>query len=119
MVFTGFILSATHMGLAQYENNATQEKGALEELPGIIKLVTPEYPPSAKASGLEGTVWIKVWVGKDGSVKEAIVEKSDKEVFNQTALSAATQCKFSPAKMNGTPVDIWVKIPFIFRKAQS
>ena len=75
----------------------------------------PVYPEIARRAGVEGTVWVKIWVDKEGNPKKAQVLKSDAELFNQPAIDAAMRWKFTPAIMNNGPVSVWVSIPFKFR----
>jgi periplasmic protein TonB len=75
----------------------------------------PVYPEIARRAGVEGTVWVKIWVDKEGNPKKALVQKSDAELFNQPAIEAALKWKFTPAIMNNGPVAVWVSIPFKFR----
>lgn len=75
----------------------------------------PVYPEIARRAGVEGTVWIKIWVDKEGNPKKAIVQKSDAQLFEQPAIDAAMKWKFTPAIMNNGPVAVWVSIPFRFK----
>ncbi|MFA6468072.1 MAG: TonB family protein [Bacteroidota bacterium] len=75
----------------------------------------PVYPEIARRAGVEGTVWVKIWVDKEGNPKKAQVLKSDAELFNQPAIDAAMKWKFTPAIMNNGPVAVWVSIPFKFK----
>ena len=87
----------------------------VEDVPKIILHPSPEYPPLALRAGLEGNVYVKALVDKDGSVKRAFLLKADNEIFAQAALDAALKWTFTPALMNGKPVKVWVSIPFRFR----
>jgi protein TonB len=86
-----------------------------EKAPESVKQVTPKYPDLATRAGLEGTVWVKIWVDKAGKPKKAVVQKSDAEIFNQPATEAAMQWIFTPAMMKNGPVSVWVSIPFRFK----
>ncbi len=88
---------------------------AVEKEPVVLLNPAPVYPEIAMRAGLEGTVYVKMWVGRDGSVKRAEVVKSTSEFFNESALAAAHRWTFSPAIMNQTPVSVWVTVPFRFR----
>jgi protein TonB len=79
----------------------------------------PVYPEIARRAGVEGTVWVKIWVDKEGNPKKAQILKSDAELFNQPAIEAAMKWKFTPAIMNNGPVAVWVSIPFKFRLNQT
>lgn len=91
----------------------------VEKQPAPVKQVQPTYPEIARRAGVEGTVWIKIWVDKEGKAKKAQVIKSDAELFNQVALDAAMQWVFTPAVMNNGPVAVWVSIPFKFKLNQA
>jgi protein TonB len=86
----------------------------VEKTPVPVKTVKPEYPEIAKRAGVEGTVWVKIWVDKEGKPRKAVVLKSDAEIFNEPATQAAMQFLFTPAMMNNGPVSVWVTIPFRF-----
>ncbi|MCU0453034.1 MAG: energy transducer TonB [Bacteroidetes bacterium] len=88
---------------------------AYEKEPVVVRKVDPKYPEIALRAGLEGNVYLKVWVDKEGKVRKAVVLKSDAEIFNQAAIDAATQWVFTPAVMQKGPVSVWVSIPFRFR----
>ena len=92
-----------------------------EKGPEIVKKVTPKYPEMALRAGLEGTVWVKILVDKDGKPKKAVVIKSTVDILNDAAVEAAMQFLFTPAVMNNGAVRVWVAIPFKFylRDAQS
>jgi len=79
----------------------------------------PTYPEIARRAGVEGTVWVKIWVDKEGNPKKAQILKSDAELFNQPAIEAAMKWKFTPAIMNNGPVAVWVSIPFRFKLNQA
>jgi protein TonB len=87
----------------------------VEKEPQIVKRSMPKYPDMALRAGLEGTVWVKILVDKDGKPKKAVVIKSTTEIFNDAATEAAMQFIFTPAVMNNGPVKVWVSIPFKFQ----
>ncbi|MBI3195838.1 MAG: TonB family protein [Ignavibacteriae bacterium] len=86
----------------------------VEKQPVPVKQVPPEYPDIAKRAGVQGTVWVKCLVDKEGKVKKAVIMKSDAEIFNEPAIQAALQWVFTPAIMNNGPVAVWAAIPFRF-----
>ena len=91
----------------------------VEKQPTAIKAPPPLYPEIARRAGVEGTVWVKIWVDKEGKAKKAQIIRSDAELFNQAALDAAMQWSFTPAVMNNGPVAVWVSIPFKFKLNQT
>ncbi|MFA5803604.1 MAG: energy transducer TonB [Melioribacteraceae bacterium] len=86
----------------------------VEKLPEMIESANPQYPEIAKRAGIKGNVFVKVLIDKDGSVKKAVVIKSENEIFNQSSVDAATKSKFTPALNNGQPVAVWLVIPYKF-----
>jgi protein TonB len=89
----------------------------VEKEPVPVKKVEPKYPELAMRAGLEGKVWVKIWVDKEGRPKQVVILKSDAEIFNEPAVEAAKQWVFTPAYMNNGPVAVWVSIPFRFKLA--
>ena len=87
----------------------------VEKGPQIVKQVVPIYPDMARRAGLEGVVWVKILVGKDGKPVKVAVAKSSTEIFEEPALEAARQFLFTPAVMNNGPVKVWVSVPFRFK----
>jgi protein TonB len=86
-----------------------------EKGPVPVREIRPEYPEIARRAGVEGTVWIKILVDKEGKAKKAVVMKSDAEIFNESAIKAALQYVFTPAMMNNGPVAVWAAVPFKFK----
>jgi protein TonB len=86
----------------------------VEKEPVVVKKVEPKYPELAMRAGLEGKVWVKIWVDKEGKPRQVIVLKSDAEIFNEPSVEAAKQFVFTPAYMNNGPVAVWVSVPFKF-----
>ncbi len=74
------------------------------------------YPDSAKAAQIEGNVWVRVLVDRQGNVRKALIAKgSGKEVgFEEAALTAARQATWKPAMLNGKPVASWVSYEIKF-----
>ncbi|MBI4429252.1 MAG: TonB family protein [Ignavibacteriales bacterium] len=87
----------------------------VEKEPQVVKSVQPKYPEVARLAGIEGTVWLKILVGKDGKPKKVVVLKEvPKGMFTDAATEAAMQFLFTPAIMNAGPVACWVAVPFRF-----
>lgn len=90
----------------------------VEIMPEMIHEVKPDYPRMAKQAGLDGRVWIKVLISKEGTVREAVVAKSSGNgSLDEAALSVAKQNRFKPGIQNGRPVAVWVtyKVDFVLK----
>jgi TonB family protein len=91
------------------------ESVPFERTPAIIKIVEPIYPAIARGAGLEGSVYVKIWIDKMGKPKKVVIQKSASDIFDQAVIEAVRQFVFRPARMQSRPVDAWVSIPFHFR----
>ncbi|MEP7028562.1 MAG: TonB family protein [Candidatus Eisenbacteria bacterium] len=84
-----------------------------DEEPQAVFRVQPAYPPLAQAAGMEGQVIVRLLIGVDGGVRRAEIERSS-AMFDDFALAAARQWTFTPAKANGHPVVVWIRLPVRF-----
>ncbi|MGB8658501.1 MAG: TonB family protein [Candidatus Zixiibacteriota bacterium] len=76
-----------------------------------------EYPPLARQAGIEGTVWIKALVDKNGDVRDAFVFKPSGTSlgFEEEAKQGAFKIKYKPAISNHQPVAVWVVYAVCFK----
>ena len=74
-----------------------------------------KYPEKARKMGLQGRVYVKVLVSKEGKPKDIEVSESTDEIFEQPAMDAIKEVTFSPAMKNGEAVNTWVTIPIDFK----
>lgn len=86
---------------------------AYEEAPVLIQLPPPIYPEMARQAEVEGTVVVRVLIGKDGKVADAKVTEGI-PMLNDAALRSARQARFKPALQQHKPVAVWVQIPMAF-----
>lgn len=97
------------------------EAAPVEETPVIwkMKLIDmrpPVYPPRCLRMGIEGTVRLRVLVGEDGRPQEVTVAKSSGDAgLDQSAIDAAREWRFEPARRNGEPVRAWAMVPIEFK----
>ena len=87
----------------------------VEKQPQPIKQPIPKYPELAIREGMEGTVFVKILVDEYGSPKQAIIYKSDNEVFNESAIETAMNSRFTLVVMYNGGVACWVVIPYRFK----
>jgi len=106
-------------GLMSGVENDADEPGIdevvpVDKSPEMVVVVLPQYPEMAIRAGLEGTVWVKLLVGKDGKVLKTVVVKSTAEIFNDVTAEAAMKFVFTPAYTHAGPLKAWIEIPFKF-----
>lgn len=90
---------------------------AVESMPVVLNQSQPQYPDSARQAGIEGSVWVKVLIDKEGKVRDGMIAKdSGKKVgFEAAALVAAMQTTWKPATQKGKPVAVWVSYQVAFK----
>jgi TonB family protein len=86
---------------------------AVEKEPRLIQMDTPLYPELAREAGVEGQVLVRVLVGRDGLVRDAVVIRSV-PMLDAAALAAARTAVFKPALQHDTTVAVWIVIPIEF-----
>jgi len=82
--------------------------------PRLLLSPDPQFPESARDGKIQGVEILKVLVGTDGRVKEARVMRSLSPAFDEAAITAVKQWKFSPASKDGEPVAAWSSIEITF-----
>lgn len=87
-----------------------------DELPQLVRSVTPVYPDIAREAGVEGTVKLLLLIGLDGRVLKAIVQpRGSVPMLDQAAITAALASVFTPALVNSRPVKVWVTQDYRFK----
>jgi len=88
-----------------------------EEAPVWISYVHPKYPELAQRANIQGMVWVKALVDKEGKVRDAIISKESgaNAGFEEAALEAARQMVWKPAISNGQPIAVWVSYSVEFK----
>ncbi|MCM2270085.1 MAG: TonB family protein [Thermoanaerobaculia bacterium] len=82
--------------------------------PKRISHVTPDYPASEKAGGVQGLVVVAMRIDTEGRVRDARVERSLGAAFDEAALAAVRQWRFEPARRAGRAVDYDFRVTINF-----
>lgn len=83
-----------------------------------ISLPKPDYPPDARAAGVEGVVVVQVMIDEQGNVTEAHPISGPKQL-QEVSVNAALQAKFSPTLLSGEPVKVTGVLVYNFGRPQS
>lgn len=68
------------------------------------------YPHTAQENKLTGEVCLILKIDKDGKVKSVTIDKSSGyHILDKSATTFAKQFKYKPAKLNGQPVEFYIK----------
>ena len=96
------------------EEEEILEVWKVEQKPRLIRRAIPEYPGFALRAGLQGSVMLKVLLGKDGKAESIQVLKGE-EIFRKSAKEAVGKFLFEPARQSDRPVKVWLVIPIHFK----
>ena len=90
----------------------------VEKVPECVNLAmvrsSIEYPKLAIESGQQGSVIVRILVGTDGKVIR-IGAITGPEVFYEVVKEKAMDLEFTAGLQNGTPVKVWMTVPFRFK----
>lgn len=76
----------------------------------------PAYPAVAQRSGEEGTVMLRVLVGRDGSpLKVEVDQTSRSRLLDRAAQDAVKGWRFVPARRGTENIEDWVRVPVSFK----
>jgi TonB family protein len=74
-----------------------------------------EYPESVRILGIEGTVYLELWIDKEGNVRNVKLAKSLYSTLDKIAVQNAKNLKFSPAMQRDKPVAVRLSFPVTFK----
>jgi len=75
-----------------------------------------EYPLIAQENGVQGTVFVRFVVDKDGSIIMVEIIRGVDPVLDKAAMAAVTDAPdWEPGKQRGKPVRVCCTIPIVFR----
>lgn len=76
----------------------------------------PPYPATARRSGQQGRVLLRVRVSAAGAAEEVLVRESSGHArLDEAARDTVRRWRFVPARRGAQPVPAWVLIPISFR----
>lgn len=96
------------------EEEEILEVWKVEQKPRLVRRAIPVYPQFALRAGLQGSVMLKVLLGKDGKAESIRVLKGE-QIFRKSAEDAVRNFLFEPARQSDRPVKVWLVIPIHFK----
>ncbi len=87
--------------------------GGVIQPPTRLVHVNPIYPPLALAARKEGMVILEALIGEDGSIR-AVKLLRPAPLFEEAAIAAVRQWRFSPTLLNGEPVPLVLTVTVAF-----
>jgi TonB family protein len=80
----------------------------------LVQSVLPVYPDVAKQAGIEGSVRVKAYIGKDGTVQSLKVVSGPPALVDAAA-EAVRQWRYQPTLVDGKPVNVITTVTVDFR----
>jgi len=90
------------------------EEYLVSEMPSVLSEVRPQYPPQARAEGLEGAVVMDILIDEKGKVRQASLVEGP-EIFRAGALEAIKKFLFRPAQVDGSAVAVRIRYTLKFQ----
>ncbi|MBZ0198229.1 MAG: energy transducer TonB [Ignavibacteriaceae bacterium] len=84
-------------------------------IPALYKKI--KYPNIAKQSGLEGKVYVLIYVNENGGVDDVKIIKSLGGGCDEAAIDAVKQTKFIPGKNKGAAVKVKLSLSVTFKQS--
>jgi len=82
----------------------------VDEAPKATYQSPMDYPPRARAQGLEGYVVLSLLIGLTGEIEQVeVVESFPEGIFDEAALTGVRQWRFDPALYQGQAVRSWAR----------
>jgi protein TonB len=79
----------------------------------LIRKVSPNYPPLAKAARIQGHVLLQAEISKDGTIQNLQLI-SGHPMLAPAAIEAVKQWRYKPYLLNGEPVAVETQVDVIF-----
>ncbi len=120
MVFALWVASVlSQVPLEDAGTASTQDAGVgvtapVIEPPSAQCTGTPRYPPGERASGIHGTVALRISLSSDGGVTDRVVVSSPGPAFEISALDSLANCRLIPAKVDGVPAPSLIEMSIEF-----
>lgn len=96
---------------------ARSSEHALSEQFQVLRMVRPDYPPTAIRAGIDGLVELEVEVDEGGAVRGVRVRRGPPRgtTLEQASVEAMQQWAFRPLRRGGRAVPFTVIVPFRYR----
>ena len=109
------LVSAPVLALAQTQPQpSTPAEPTLTRPPAVERFVEAAYPPEAEAAKLEGRVVLSIDISATGEVTRAEVVEPAGHGFDEAALAAIQQFRFTPAEIDGKPSAVRISYAYDF-----
>ena len=85
-----------------------------ETTPDMTKYKSPKMPKELKKTGIEGTMRLRLVVGRDGKTRSIELVEGIHDELDRNALEASKKWRFDPGEVQNKPVDGIVTMSLIY-----
>jgi len=86
----------------------------IPQIPSKEILARINYPPMALKQGIEGVVYLELFIDAEGRIRKINVLKDPGYGFAEAAVNAVTGLTYTPALVNGKPAAVRFRYPVRF-----
>jgi len=126
MIFMFIFLFSFFFLMVNETNPKSTPPGEDDYLIAVEKIATPigglesilkkiSYPTHARSAGIQGKVYLLVYINEKGGVDDVKLVKGIGGGCDEEAISAVKKSKFEPGANNGVPVKTKVSLPITFK----
>ncbi|HSJ15990.1 MAG TPA: M56 family metallopeptidase [Longimicrobiales bacterium] len=81
----------------------------------VQRALSESYPPLLRSAGIGGRATVWAFVATDGRVtKSQLSRASGHSALDEAALDVLSAMRFTPARLEGKPVAVWIELPVVF-----
>lgn len=113
-LIVGLCLSFPVQGQEAIREEVKKTVPKLTKPPRLLRFMPAEYPPAARAKGIQGTVQLLITIDNAGRVSQVEIQKAPDPSLAQAAQAAAKQFLFSPAEVDGKPAPVRIQYAYNF-----
>ncbi|HEU4562171.1 MAG TPA: energy transducer TonB [Longimicrobium sp.] len=108
--------AATADSLGAYELSEVEVLPQMQNRRDVVRYTVEYYPRDLRRTRQQGTVTLRFIIRADGPTDSdhISVENSSNAAFEHAGVRVVRQMRFSPARINGERVPVWVTLPIVF-----
>ncbi|HEX8241844.1 MAG TPA: TonB family protein [Longimicrobium sp.] len=101
----------------EYDLEQVETAPSLANVLEVQRGLSHEYPRDLRDRGISGSVSVRMRVLPDGQVDRGSVQiqRATEPAFAGAAVRVAAVMRFTPARVDGKPVAVWVTVPIEFQ----
>ena len=111
-----FVVATLSSPTRVHRSPVFEQRAGYEKAPDLSENAPPDYPPEAISRGLQGVVWLRLFIDDEGDVRVVkLLKSSGHGLLDNAAIHAVKTWSGTPAERGGRPVDTLEVLPIRFR----